>query len=129
MSANSRTGGGPLLVLGIETSCDETAAALVTGEGDVLPERILSQLDQHRPYGGIVPEIAARAQQPAQPPERIARLGRTGWFPLSHGLVIRARTLTAFRHGITFLIGRHGLDVCHVGPRQCPETGSRGHAR
>ncbi len=61
MSANSRTGGGPLLVLGIETSCDETAAALVTGEGEVLAERILSQLDQHRPYGGIVPEIAARA--------------------------------------------------------------------
>ena len=61
MSANSTAGGGPLLVLGIETSCDETAAALVTGEGEVRAERILSQLDEHRPYGGIVPEIAARA--------------------------------------------------------------------
>jgi len=50
-----------LLVLGIETSCDETAAALVTDRRTVLAERVLSQLDDHRPYGGVVPEIAARA--------------------------------------------------------------------
>jgi N6-L-threonylcarbamoyladenine synthase len=49
------------LVLGIETSCDETAAALVDGHQTVLAERVLSQLDEHRPYGGVVPEIAARA--------------------------------------------------------------------
>ncbi len=51
----------PLRVLGIETSCDETAAAVVTGDGQVLSERLLSQLAEHQPYGGIVPEIAARA--------------------------------------------------------------------
>ncbi len=51
----------PLHVLGIETSCDETAAAVVTGDGQVLSERLLSQLAEHQPYGGIVPEIAARA--------------------------------------------------------------------
>ncbi|CCG41841.1 tRNA (adenosine(37)-N6)-threonylcarbamoyltransferase complex transferase subunit TsaD [Magnetospirillum molischianum] len=50
-----------MLVLGIETSCDETAAALVTDGRTVLAERVLSQLDDHRPYGGVVPEIAARA--------------------------------------------------------------------
>jgi N6-L-threonylcarbamoyladenine synthase len=49
------------VVLGIETSCDETAAALVTGERAVLAEAVLSQLDRHAPYGGVVPEIAARA--------------------------------------------------------------------
>ena len=49
------------IVLGIETSCDETAAAVVRGDGVVLAERLLSQLDDHRPYGGVVPEIAARA--------------------------------------------------------------------
>ena len=48
-------------VLGIETSCDETAAAVVTGERAVLAEMVRSQQDDHAPYGGIVPEIAARA--------------------------------------------------------------------
>jgi len=48
-------------VLGIETSCDETAAAVVTDEGRILADVVLSQLGEHRPYGGIVPEIAARA--------------------------------------------------------------------
>ncbi len=49
-----------MIVLGIETSCDETAAALVDGERVVLAERILSQIAEHRPFGGVVPEIAAR---------------------------------------------------------------------
>ena len=50
-----------MLVLGIESSCDETAAALVTGEREILADVVLSQLDDHRPYGGVVPEVAARA--------------------------------------------------------------------
>jgi N6-L-threonylcarbamoyladenine synthase len=49
------------LVLGIESSCDETAAALVTTERQVLAQRIASQDEAHAPYGGVVPEIAARA--------------------------------------------------------------------
>jgi N6-L-threonylcarbamoyladenine synthase len=48
-------------VLGIETSCDETAAAVVDGEGRILAQAVLSQFDEHVAYGGIVPEIAARA--------------------------------------------------------------------
>ena len=48
-------------VLGIETSCDETAAAVVDTDGTILSDIVLSQLDDHRPYGGVVPEIAARA--------------------------------------------------------------------
>ena len=48
-------------VLGIETSCDETAAAVVTGDRVILSSLVLSQLDDHRAYGGVVPEIAARA--------------------------------------------------------------------
>ncbi|MFN5819621.1 MAG: tRNA (adenosine(37)-N6)-threonylcarbamoyltransferase complex dimerization subunit type 1 TsaB, partial [Novosphingobium sp.] len=57
------------LVLGIESSCDETAAALVDGERRIVAQRIASQDDAHRPYGGVVPEIAARAHA-----ERIAPL-------------------------------------------------------
>ena len=50
-----------MIVLGIETSCDETAAAIVTDEGKVLSNVVLSQIESHKPYGGIVPEVAARA--------------------------------------------------------------------
>ena len=49
------------VVLGIESSCDETAAALVAEDRTILAQRIASQDDAHRPYGGVVPEIAARA--------------------------------------------------------------------
>lgn len=48
-------------ILGIETSCDETAAAVVTDGQDILSNLVLSQLDEHRAFGGVVPEIAARA--------------------------------------------------------------------
>ena len=50
-----------MLVLGIETSCDETAVALVADGVLVRANVIGSQVEQHRPYGGVVPEIAARA--------------------------------------------------------------------
>jgi tRNA A37 threonylcarbamoyltransferase TsaD len=43
-----------LVVLGIETSCDETAAAVVSGAGEIRANLVLSQLDEHRPYGGVV---------------------------------------------------------------------------
>jgi len=49
------------LILGIESSCDETAAALVTSEGRMLAHKLAGQEAAHRPYGGVVPEIAARA--------------------------------------------------------------------
>ncbi len=49
------------VILGIESSCDETAAALVTGERQILAQRIASQDEEHAPFGGVVPEIAARA--------------------------------------------------------------------
>ena len=50
-----------MLILGIETSCDETAAAVVDGGRAVRSSVIHSQIEDHRPYGGVVPEIAARA--------------------------------------------------------------------
>ena len=57
------------LILGIESSCDETAAALVTSERRILAQAIASQEAAHAPYGGVVPEIAARAHA-----ERLAPL-------------------------------------------------------
>jgi len=49
------------IVLGIETSCDETAVALVDSDRRIVAERLLSQIAEHTPFGGVVPEIAARA--------------------------------------------------------------------
>ena len=54
-----------LTVLGIETSCDETAAAVVRGRapgpGEIMSNVVAGQIEAHRPFGGVVPEIAARA--------------------------------------------------------------------
>jgi N6-L-threonylcarbamoyladenine synthase len=50
-----------MIVLGIESSCDETAAALVRDDGEVLADVVSSQVKLHAPYGGVVPELASRA--------------------------------------------------------------------
>lgn len=50
-------------VLGIESSCDETAVAVVTADRQILAQRIASQDDVHRGFGGVVPELAARAHE------------------------------------------------------------------
>ena len=49
-----------MLILGIETSCDETAAALVDDQGRIASDVIHSQVKLHAPYGGVVPELASR---------------------------------------------------------------------
>ena len=48
-------------ILTIETTCDETAAAVVTDQLEVLASVVASQEDLHRQYGGVVPELASRA--------------------------------------------------------------------
>ncbi|MBX9786009.1 MAG: tRNA (adenosine(37)-N6)-threonylcarbamoyltransferase complex transferase subunit TsaD [Alphaproteobacteria bacterium] len=50
-----------MIILGIETSCDETAASLVTESKQILSNVVSSQFKDHKPFGGVVPEIAARA--------------------------------------------------------------------
>src|SRR4051794_36962406 len=49
------------MILGIETSCDETAASIVVGGNEVRSSVVSSQVDLHARYGGVVPEIASRA--------------------------------------------------------------------
>ncbi len=63
ISVNKKGNVTNLTVLGIETSCDETAAAIVRGPSDraILSNVIRSQIDEHAAFGGVVPEIAARA--------------------------------------------------------------------
>lgn len=66
------------LVLGFESSCDDTACALVDGAGRVLASVVSSQLAAHRPYGGVVPEIASREHLTNLPPVLDAALARAG---------------------------------------------------
>ena len=49
------------IILGLESSCDDSAAALVTGDRRILAQAVVGQNNAHQPYGGVVPEIAARA--------------------------------------------------------------------
>ncbi|TCP35535.1 tRNA (adenosine(37)-N6)-threonylcarbamoyltransferase complex transferase subunit TsaD [Sphingomonas sp. BK235] len=67
-----------MLILGLESSCDETAAALVTGDRQVLAHRLAGQEAAHRPFGGVVPEIAARAHVEALEPLVAAALADAG---------------------------------------------------
>src|SRR5580692_4605878 len=50
-----------MLLLGLETSCDETAVGIVDDARRIRANRVATQLEEHMPYGGVVPEIAARA--------------------------------------------------------------------
>ena len=55
-----RTGPKRTVILGIETSCDETAAAIVTVDGEIVANVVSSQADLHARFGGVVPEVASR---------------------------------------------------------------------
>src|SRR5918992_1246138 len=71
-----------ILVLGIETSCDETSAAVVKGGREILSNIIVSQGELHGEYGGIVPELAARQHVEALTPairEALFRADVTFW--------------------------------------------------
>ncbi len=82
-----------MLVLGIETSCDETAAALYEGEaGVLLAEAVHSQARQHDSYGGVVPELASR--------EHVRRLA-----PLVNQVLQEARTPMPCVEGIAYTAG------------------------
>lgn len=66
------------LVLAIETSCDETAVAIVRAPREILASEIASQIELHRRYGGVVPEVASRNHLPRLRPLIHAALSRSG---------------------------------------------------
>jgi N6-L-threonylcarbamoyladenine synthase len=79
-------------VLGIETSCDETAAAVVTEEGLVLSDVVRSQIALHAPYGGVVPELASRDHARAIVPVVREAMGRAAvGFAEIDGIAVTAR--------------------------------------
>ena len=69
---------GQRVILGLETSCDETAAALVTEGGEILANVVSSQADLHAKYGGVVPEVASRRHLELVTPVIREALGQGG---------------------------------------------------
>ncbi len=61
LRANAHADARPTVCLGIESSCDETSAAIVDSNRNILAHIIYSQIPEHQKYGGVVPELAARA--------------------------------------------------------------------
>ncbi|HMO04301.1 MAG TPA: tRNA (adenosine(37)-N6)-threonylcarbamoyltransferase complex transferase subunit TsaD [Kiritimatiellia bacterium] len=85
------------MMLGIETSCDETAVALVDVDGHVRVSLINSQIELHRIYGGVVPEIASRAHVQALPPlvDEAMREAGVGWKEITAIAVTRGPGLAS----------------------------------
>jgi len=79
-------------VLGIETSCDETAVAVYDGEAGLLAHEVFSQFDLHRAWGGVVPELAAR--------DHIQRL-----LPMVRATLTAAGTTLAGLDGVAYTAG------------------------
>ena len=67
-----------MLVLGLESSCDETGAAVVDDAGNVLSDVVHSQVAIHAPYGGVVPELASRDHLTNVGPVVTAALAKAG---------------------------------------------------
>src|SRR5207237_4767276 len=78
---------GPMLVLGIETSCDETGVALYDSAQGLLGHTLHSQMAMHQAYGGVVPELASR--------DHIRRV-----VPLAENLLIETGKVLADLDGI-----------------------------
>ena len=71
------------MILGVETSCDETAAALVSADGTIHANVVASQSELHAAYGGVVPEIASRRHLELVDPvlrEALAQGVRPGYY-------------------------------------------------
>jgi N6-L-threonylcarbamoyladenine synthase len=110
-------------VLGIETSCDETSAAVLSGDSEVLSNVVLSQDEIHAPYGGVVPELASRQHTQAidgvvrEALERARmRLEQVDLLAVTQGPGLIGSLLVglSFAKGLAFYFGRPLVGVDHV---------------
>ncbi len=110
-------------VLGIETSCDETGVALVDSTAGLIGQALHSQIDMHRAYGGVVPELASRDHIARVLPliDRVleqAQLGRNDIDAIAvtagPGLAGALLVGTSIGHSIGFALGKPVIDVHHL---------------
>ena len=109
-------------MLGIETSCDETAAAVVSSDHRILSDVVRAQIEEHRPWGGVVPEVAARAHLQVLDQViaramaeagidfgRLAGIAATGGPGLIGGVIVGVMTAKAIAavHDLPFLAVNH----------------------
>jgi len=107
-------------ILGIETSCDETAAAVVRDGHEILSNVISSQVQLHSPYGGVVPEVAARSHVEMLPDvvEEVLRKAGLGWKDIdsvaaTYGPGLASSLLVGFSAAKAFAM-RLGKPLCAV---------------
>lgn len=110
-------------ILGIETSCDETSAAVVRDGRHVLSSVVFSQVDLHRPYGGVVPEVASRNHVTTLPgviEEALAKSGLT-WAAIdavavTYGPGLASSLLVGLSaaKGLAFRLGKPLLGINHI---------------
>jgi len=112
-----------MLVLGIESSCDETAAAVVRDGRLMLSSVISSQIEKHQPFGGVVPEIASREHLDKIVPvveEAFARAGITGKdlsgiaVTIGPGLIGSLLVGVAYAKAMAFALGLPLVGVNHI---------------
>lgn len=110
-------------ILGIETSCDETSAAVVADGARVLSNIVYSQVAEHRPYGGVVPEIASRRHVEELPGIVSQAMGEAGvgWDDIdavaaTHGPGLASSLLVGLTaaKGLAMRLGRPLVGVNHV---------------
>src|SRR5262245_44303305 len=116
-------GGCPLRILGIESSCDESAAAVLDDERGLLSHELFSQVDLHRLYGGVVPELASRdhvqrllpliRQALAKAETEIGELGGVA-YTAGPGLVGALLTGAALGHSLAYALGVPAVPVHHL---------------
>jgi N6-L-threonylcarbamoyladenine synthase len=103
-----------MIVLGVETSCDETAAAVVADGKEVLSSIVSSQIDVHHPYGGVVPELASRKHMEAIVPVVHQALESSGMHmhqldavAVTQGPGLVGALLVGFSFSKSFAMARH----------------------
>jgi len=112
-----------VIILGLETSCDETGVALLDSKRGVLAHALHSQVDMHRDYGGVVPELASRdhirrllplvKQSLAQAGIRLPEVDAIA-VTAGPGLVGALLVGASFGHALGFALGRPVIDVHHM---------------
>src|SRR6202165_2315898 len=111
------------MILGIETSCDETSVALLERDGSVRVNLIASQIERHQPFGGVVPEIASREHLQHLFPlvERALHDARAGWSDIDEiavtsrpGLIGALLVGVAGAQGLSYALGVPLVAINHL---------------